>query len=74
MTTQPEALRLAGAIDYPDVAFGIEAAAELCRQHALNGELLEALVHVSDWFTAAGLDLPASRHARAAIARAEGKL
>ena len=42
MTTQPEALRLADAIDYPDVAFGIEAAAELRRLHAENAELREA--------------------------------
>lgn len=43
MTTQPEALRLAGAIDYPDVAFGIEAAAELRRLHHNNQVLKNAL-------------------------------
>jgi hypothetical protein len=48
-----------------------QAAAELRRLHALNGELLEALTHVSDWFTAAGIDVPAIQHARAAIAKVE---
>lgn len=42
MNTQPEALRLANAIDYPDVSFGIEAAAELRRLHTLNAKLIEA--------------------------------
>lgn len=37
---QQEALRLADAIDYPDVPFGIEAAAELRRLHAENAALL----------------------------------
>jgi hypothetical protein len=44
----------------------------LLNVHTVNSELLEALTHVSDWFTAAGIDVPAVRHARAAIARAEG--
>jgi hypothetical protein len=68
MTTLPEALRLADALE----AWALgkptnhrEAAAELRRLHALNGELLEALTHVSDWFTAAGIDVPAIQHARA---------
>jgi hypothetical protein len=78
--TQPTALWLA---DWLDVrACGGDnwnakmnaAAAELRRLHALNGELLEALTHVSDWFTAAGIDVPAIQHARAAIAKAEGKV
>ena len=46
MTTQPEALRLADAIDYPDVSLGIEAAAELRRLAAVEAqrdELLYAL-------------------------------
>lgn len=40
---QPDALRLADAIDYPDVSLGIEAAAELRRLHTQNVDLLEAL-------------------------------
>jgi hypothetical protein len=40
---KPEALRLAGAIDYPDVFLGIESAAELRRLHEVNAELLDAL-------------------------------
>ena len=47
MSTQPEALRLADAIDYPDVAFGIEAAAELRRLHekceALTADTIEEM-------------------------------
>ena len=35
-------------------------------------ELLEALEHVVDWFDAAGVDVPAARHARAALAKATG--
>ena len=42
MNTQPEALRLADAIDYPDVSFGIKAAAELRRLHEVNQELIKA--------------------------------
>lgn len=38
MSTQPEALRLADAIDYPDVTFGIEVAAELRRLYQLAQE------------------------------------
>jgi len=46
MTTQPEALRLADALaDYTGCTLTQmdQAAAELRRLHALNGELLEAL-------------------------------
>jgi restriction endonuclease S subunit len=44
MTTQPEALRLADALDgaFPE-AYASSAAAELRRLHAANSELLEAL-------------------------------
>ena len=42
-TEQLDALRLANAIDYPDVFFGIESAAELRRLHSVNSDLLEAL-------------------------------
>lgn len=70
MNTQPEALRLADAIDYPDVSFGIEAAAELRRLHALNAELLEALKGFMDGAEAMGWN---TDKARAAIAKAEGE-
>jgi hypothetical protein len=74
MTTQPEALRLAEWIESDMSCQGdAEIAAELRRLHALNGGLLEALTHVSDWFTAAGIDVPAIQHARAAIAKARGQ-
>lgn len=43
MNKQPEALRLADAIDYPDVSLGIEAAAELRRQHDRINTLEAAL-------------------------------
>jgi hypothetical protein len=44
MSTQPEALRLADALDdYWDKSRVQPAAAELRRLHALNAELLEAL-------------------------------
>jgi hypothetical protein len=76
---QPEALRLADALNCAtddDCGYcqPCVIAAELRRLHALNGELLDALTHVSDWFTAAGIDVPAIQHARAAIAKAEGKV
>ena len=38
MTKQPTALRLADAIDYPDVLLGNEAAAELRRLHQSEKE------------------------------------
>mgnify|MGYP000202070649 CR=1 FL=1 len=48
MNKQPEALCLADAIDYSDVAFGIEAAKELRRLHEVNQELLKSLKEVQD--------------------------
>ena len=42
MNTQPEALRLADALEGDD-SYDNQAAAELRRLHALNQELLEAL-------------------------------
>jgi hypothetical protein len=72
MTEQTQAERLADAlIAYLGGNTATHAAAELRRLSTANAELLEALTHVSDWFSAAGIDVPASRHARAAIARAE---
>ncbi len=66
---RPEALRLADCLDDVTCNTPHPAAAELRRLHALNGELLEALK----------LALPqligrAERTARAAIAKAEGKV
>ena len=49
MNKQPKALRLADAIDFPDVIFGIEAAAELRRLHEVNAELLKALKMISNF-------------------------
>ena len=74
MTEQTRAERLADALaDHTGVTLAQmdKAAAELRRLSTVNAELLEALTHVSDWFSAAGIDVPAVRHARAAIARAE---
>ena len=78
MTTQPEALRLADVIEYPDVSFGIEAAAELRRLHEVNQELLEALKNLladADDCDCQDNDkfCPLVR-AREAIAKATGKL
>jgi hypothetical protein len=79
MTTQPEALRLAEALE--DAWRGVEmdevdcqAAAELRRLHAVNAELLEALIHIGF----AAMDITCERKtirdaARAAIAKAEGQ-
>jgi hypothetical protein len=75
MSEQPEALRLADALDVGEISYTgmCKAAAELRRLHALNGELLEALVS----FTKS--DYIKKQHpiryaaARAAIAKAEGK-
>ena len=44
MTTQPEALKLANALDkYRTPPEAVQAAAELRRLHEVNQELLEAL-------------------------------
>jgi hypothetical protein len=71
MSDKPEALRLANLIDHGNDSSWIEreAAAELRRLHALNGELLEAL----DKIAINTHDDTAERVARAAIARAEGQ-
>ena len=47
MTDQPKALRLADSLAAGFGDCGPEAAAELRRLHALNGELLEALISFS---------------------------
>ena len=71
MSEQPEALRLADAIDYPDVLLGNEAAAELRRLHEVNAELLEACKQ-AEWHS---LDLPKKviEQLQAAIAKATGE-
>jgi len=74
MNDQPPALRLANLIDHGNDSSWIEreAAAELRRLHALNGELLEALKALCEShsrFSGGVWD-----KARAAIARAEGKV
>jgi len=73
MTEHPEALRLAQELDaYHTMACHKQAAAELRRLHALNGELLEALKAIT---TAPDLRTYglAMQNACIAIARAEGE-
>jgi len=83
MSEQPEALRLADALDrYSNgpLDFKHEAAAELRRLHAVNQELLEALKRIAD-HDLRGADLNVCGYmahgligmARAAIAKAEGQ-
>jgi hypothetical protein len=76
MSKQPTALRLADALDQEDCMMSAkdicEAAAELRRLHAVNGELLEALKALCEShsrFSGGVWD-----KARAAIARAEGEV
>ena len=76
MSTQPEALRLADALE-ASVVYGYDdtaAAAELRRLHAVNAELLEALrlIAETEWVDAALDPQRAVRVARAAIDKAEG--
>jgi hypothetical protein len=79
MTTQPEALRLADALTkYLGGNTATQAAAELRRLSAVNGELLEALRQIAKIGNQPyGTDyeeIDAAREiARAAIARAEGE-
>ena len=75
MTTQPEALRLAEALE--DAWRGVEmdevdrrAAAELRRLHAVNQELVEALRKCSAQLTRLGYS---ANHADAALVKAEGQ-
>ena len=77
MSTQPEALHLADALEELDQSFSVsgmcgEAAAELRRLHEVNQELLAALkaqMYVTDWSEQEA----ANDIARAAIAKAEGE-
>jgi hypothetical protein len=78
---RPEALRLADALDDEFVQgrisnhTGRKAAAELRRLHALNGELLEALKEMLFPYREETAPYEEARdQARAAIARAEGKV
>jgi|688.fasta_scaffold2446793_1 hypothetical protein len=76
MTEQSTALRLADALEATDYYEDLheEAAAELRRLHALNGELLEALKRIDKEFRKYGRQhWPEAEKARAAIAKAEGK-
>jgi hypothetical protein len=72
MIQQPEALRLAAALDallgYRGINADVgKAAAELRRLHTLNGELLQALRFYAETAVVADIAL-------AAIERAEGKV
>jgi hypothetical protein len=76
VTTQPEALRLADALE-ASVVYGYDdtaAAAELRRLHSVNAELLEALedlLQEYDVQMSAYQEMDVQRRARAAIAKAE---
>jgi hypothetical protein len=70
MSKQPEALRLADCLDDVTCNTPHPAAAELRRQHALNGELLEALQRSrAQWIHSVNAEF-----CLAAIARAEEKV
>lgn len=70
MNTQPEALFLADVLDIDPMSklHHVEAAAELRRLHALNGELLVALKNYVD---GCSVGVNANEVARAAIKKAE---
>jgi hypothetical protein len=77
MSTQPEALRLANALEkYWGAERGHDrerqAAAELRRLHAVNEELLEALEELALYIAHNGDDW-VQKKARAAIAKATGE-
>jgi len=78
MSEQPTALRLADALTkYLGGNTATQAAAELRRLHALNGELLEALKQIDKEFAKPPYGRqhwPEAVKARAAIAKAEGKV
>ena len=75
--SQPKALFLADVIeaDPASKTHHDEAAAELRRLHAENGELLEALKKMRDAFLGSSIEIQADalRKARAVITRAEVK-
>lgn len=72
MTTQPEALRLADALQRHVIQNGLhgQAAAELRRLHEVNQELLEELKGASNYIDNLGGD---SNLYRIAIAKATGE-
>ncbi len=77
MTQQPEALRLADALTEKEYPPRRAAAAELCRLHAVNAQLLEALESLAaadfgagEWTESAE---QAALKARAAITAAKEK-
>jgi hypothetical protein len=75
MSTQPEALRLADALDaYHKRSEDKEAAAELRRLHEVNAELLDALKKLCAMADGGDVVCWATEwyDARAAIAKAEG--
>jgi hypothetical protein len=75
MSEQPEALRLADALDKPPTTpLFMDVAAELRRLHAVNQELLEALKRIDKEFRKFGRQhWPEAEKARAAIKKAEGQ-
>ena len=74
MNTQPEALRLAAIPMWlRDGTWKVQAETELCRLHALNAELLEALKNLYTVTYHLGACPGTVEEARAAIAKAEGE-
>jgi hypothetical protein len=77
MTTQPEALRLADALELPiheSAYYRQPAAAELRRLHGLCEEMLGVLKRIDKEFRKYGRQhWPEAEKARAAIAKAEGQ-
>ena len=71
MQKQSDALRLADAIDYPDVILGNEAAAELRRLDEVNADLLGALQLAQSII--GHPDDPHSQHIARVIAKATGE-
>ena len=77
MTKQPNALRLADELDGTTKTGYWEAAAELRRLHAVNADLLEALLNLeamAERYSPPGYPIPdAQKAARTAIAKATGQ-
>jgi len=73
--TQPEALRLADILQHklPSIECLEVTAAELRRLHAVNQELLAALVYLTAYAQQHGVMPAALTTARAAIAKGEAK-
>jgi hypothetical protein len=74
MSEQPKALRLADAINYPDVFLGIECASELRRLHKVEKQRNELLKVLQSVMAAHGEQLDAAfAQAQDAIAKAKGE-